>query len=181
MNGQDEYIHTLYEEYFDDVYHYLLYFTNSKTDAEDLTQDTFIKVLKNYDSFRQESSMKTWILSIARRTAIDHYRRKKLISILPSILSDISKSKDFFPEAEMDHCEDWAILQKALLTLKPDYRNVVILRGLKEFSIKETAEVLNWKESKVKTDYHRAIKLLKESLSKSNEGVVIFNEQRSAR
>lgn len=70
---------------------------------------------------------------------------------------------------------------KALLTLKPDYRNVVILRGLKEFSIKETAEVLNWKESKVKTDYHRAIKLLKESLSKSNEGVVIFNEQRSAR
>jgi len=181
LSDREEYIDVLYEKYFDDVYQYLLYFTNSKTEAEDLTQDTFIKVIKHYDSFRQQSSVKTWIISIAKRTAIDHYRKKKFISILPSILTDMRKSEDFIPEAEMDQNEDWAVLQKALLKLKPEYRNVVILRGLKEYSVKETAEILDWKESKVKVDYHRAIKLLKKYLNKSNEGVVIFNEQKNAR
>lgn len=181
MSDRNEIIHELYEQHFDDVYHYLLYFTNSKSEAEDLTQDTFIKVLKSYDSFRQQSSLKTWILSIARRTAIDHYRKKKMISILPSILTDMRKSEDYIPEEEMVHNHDWGVLQKALIQLKPDYRNVIILRGLKEYSIKETAEVLGWKESKVKVDYHRAIKLLKKYVNNSNEGGVIFNEQENVR
>ena len=181
MSDRNEIIHELYEQHFDDVYHYLLYFTNSKSEAEDLTQDTFIKVLKSYDSFRQQSSLKTWILSIARRTAIDHYRKKKMISILPSILTDMRKSEDYIPEEEMVHNQDWGILQKALIQLKPDYRNVIILRGLKEYSIKETSEVLGWKESKVKVDYHRAIKLLKKYVDNSNEGVVIFNERENVR
>lgn len=181
MSERNEVIEKLYEQHFDDVYHYLLYFTNSKTEAEDLTQDTFIKVFKAYETFRQESSLKTWILSIARRTAIDHYRKKKMISILPSILTDSRKSEDFIPEEEMVQTHDWGVLQKALIQLKPDYRNVVILRGLKEYSIKETAEVLGWKESKVKVDYHRAIKLLKKYVNDSNEGVVIFNERENVR
>ncbi|MGG3563242.1 RNA polymerase sigma factor [Neobacillus rhizosphaerae] len=181
MSDRNEIIHELYEQHFDDVYHYLLYFTNSKSEAEDLTQDTFIKVLKSYDSFRQQSSLKTWILSIARRTAIDHYRKKKMISILPSILTDIRKSEDYIPEEEMVHNHDWSVLQKALIQLKPDYRNVIILRGLKEYSIKETAEVLGWKESKVKVDYHRAIKLLKKYVNNFNDGVVIFNERENVR
>ncbi|MEH7440623.1 RNA polymerase sigma factor [Neobacillus drentensis] len=181
MSDRNEIIHELYEQHFDDVYHYLLYFTNSKSEAEDLTQDTFIKVLKSYDSFRQQSSLKTWILSIARRTAIDHYRKKKMISILPSILTDMRKSEAYIPEEEMVHNHDWGVLQKALIQLKPDYRNVIILRGLKEYSIKETAEVLGWKESKVKVDYHRAIKLLKKYVNNSNEGEVIFNERENVR
>jgi RNA polymerase sigma-70 factor, ECF subfamily len=181
LSDRNEIIHELYEQHFDDVYHYLLYFTNSKSEAEDLTQDTFIKVLKSYDSFRQQSSLKTWILSIARRTAIDHYRKKKMISILPSLLTDMRKSEDYIPEEVMVHNHDWGVLQKALIQLKPDYRNVIILRGLKEYTIKETAEVLGWKESKVKVDYHRAIKLLKKYVNNSNEGVVIFNERENIR
>lgn len=69
--------------------------------------------------------------------------------------------------------EAWKVLQAALLTLKPDHRNVVILRGLKEYSIKETAEILYWKESKVKVDYHRALNLLKKKLMIVNEGAII--------
>jgi RNA polymerase sigma-70 factor, ECF subfamily len=176
LHDRREYIQELYEQYFDDVYHYLLYFTNSTIEAEDLTQETFIKVMRNYEGFRQQSSLKTWILTIAKRTAIDNYRKKKIISILPSILDNTSKSEDFIPEDEVNHNENWVLLQKALLKLKPDYRNVVILRGLKEYSVKETAEILDWKESKVKVDYHRAVKLMKKYLYKSSEGVVIFSE-----
>ncbi|TLS37210.1 RNA polymerase sigma factor [Pseudalkalibacillus caeni] len=179
MGDTGESIQDIYEKYFHDVYQYLLYFTNSRSEAEDLTQDTFLKVIKSYNSFTHKSSLKTWILSIASRTAIDHYRKRKLISILPEKLTNLYKSNDGNPDEEIEHTEDWAVLQKALSTLKADFRNVVILRGLKECSIKETAEILNWKESKVKVDYHRAIRQMKKMLEKSNEGVVVFNEQKT--
>jgi RNA polymerase sigma-70 factor, ECF subfamily len=171
-------LHDIYESYFQDVYHYLLYFTDSQSEAEDLTQDTFIKVFKSYERFEHRSSVKTWILSIARRTAVDHYRKRKIISILPNVIGQLGKSNEGNPDTELDHKDDWETLQKALSALKPDYRNVVILRGIKEYSVRETAEILDWKESKVKVDFHRAIKMLKNQLSKSSEGVVIFNEQK---
>ncbi|WP_442593868.1 RNA polymerase sigma factor [Neobacillus sp. D3-1R] len=165
----------LYEEYFDDVYQYLLYFTNNQYEAEDLTQETFIRVFKNYHYFKKQSSIKTWIFSIAKHVAIDQYRKHKLISIFPEFLLQTRKSQLGNPEREMENKADWKVLQEALSKLKPHYRNVVILRGLKECSVKETAEILNWKESKVKVNYHRALKLLKNHL-KSDEGGVMYEE-----
>ncbi|WP_409291770.1 RNA polymerase sigma factor [Peribacillus sp. SCS-37] len=170
-------IEDIYEKHFDDVYHYLLYFTNSRAESEDLAQETFIKVMEHYPSFRGNSSLKTWILAIARRTAIDSYRKKKLVSLVPGLPASLQKSPDYIPEEYTDHSSDWMILQKALGRLKPNYRNVVILRGLKEYSVRDTASILGWKESKVKVDYHRALKQLQKFLGKTNEGVVILNEQ----
>ncbi|WP_059171970.1 RNA polymerase sigma factor [Bacillus sp. FJAT-27445] len=168
-----------YNKYFDDVYHYLLFFTNNKNEAEDLTQDTFLKVLKNLHSFNYKSSVKTWILSIAKHTCIDHYRKRKIISILPNILMNTQVSKEGIPESKINTNSDWELLQKTLTTLKPHYRSVVILRGLKEYSIRETAEILNCKESKVKVDYHRAIQLMKKNIGSVGEGVVFSYEQES--
>jgi RNA polymerase sigma-70 factor, ECF subfamily len=166
----------LYDIYFDEVYYYLIHFSGNQSEAEDLTQETFIKILSAYKRFDHNSSIKTWIFSIARHTAIDYYRKKKMISLLPDMLHHLTTNVGN-PEGELDHIQDWEILQHALLKLKPDYRNVVIFRGLKEYSIKETAAILSWKESKVKVDYHRAIKLLKAELHKSNEGMVMLREQ----
>lgn len=176
MNGESHLLpFELYEHYFDDVYQYLLYFTNNQQEAEDLTQETFIRVFKNYQYFKMKSSIKTWIFSIAKHVAIDQYRKNKLISIFPDFLLQTRKSQIGNPEKEIENKTDWELLQEALLKLKPHYRNVVILRGIKEYSVNETAEILNWKESKVKVDYHRALKLLKKYL-KSDEGGVIYEE-----
>jgi RNA polymerase sigma-70 factor, ECF subfamily len=152
----------LYDLYFYDVYQYLLYFTNSQEEAEELTQETFFRVLKNTHQFEQRSQMKTWIFSIARNVAIDHNRKLRRVSLFSDFYFLRDKSNLGNPEHEVEMKEEWVSLQTALLKLKPQYRNVVILRGLKEFSIKETAEILNISESKVKVDYHRAIKLLKD-------------------
>ncbi|TYS00320.1 RNA polymerase sigma factor [Rossellomorea vietnamensis] len=178
MELKESNLHELYESCFQDVYHYLLYFTNSHSEAEDLTQETFIKAYKNYARFEHRSSINTWILSIARRTAVDHYRKRKMISLVPELIGKLEKNSRGNPLQELERNDDYHTLQKALSTLKPDYRNVVILRGLKEYSVKETAEILGWKETKVKVNYHRAIKRLKGLLSKSHEGEVIFHEQK---
>ncbi|MGG1632069.1 RNA polymerase sigma factor [Rossellomorea sp. NRS-1567] len=178
MKEVQDQLEKLYETYFHDVYQYLLYFTNNYSEAEDLTQDTFMRVFKSYRNFKHQSSQITWIISIAKRTAIDHYRKRKFISLLPEALMNLLKSEDGLPDQEMEKNEEWKVLQAALSTLKADYRNVVILRGLREYSIKETAEILEWKPSKVKVDYHRAIKLLKKQLGHSIEGAVLSDERK---
>jgi RNA polymerase sigma-70 factor (ECF subfamily) len=74
--GEDSHLHLeIYETYFEDVYQYLLYFTNNQQEAEDLTQETFIRVFKAYRQFEYQSKVKTWIFSIAKHVAIDHYRK----------------------------------------------------------------------------------------------------------
>jgi RNA polymerase sigma-70 factor, ECF subfamily len=160
----------IYQTYFNDVYHYLLYFTNSRNDAEDLTQETFMKVFKNGEQVQYKASVKAWIFSIAKNVAIDYFRKKKTLSILPEIFSRLNLTDKNRTEDYMEKQQDWELLQQALVKLKPNYRNVIILRGLKEMSTSETAEILGWTESKVKVTFHRAIKEMQKYVYKSSEG-----------
>ncbi|MBU9711214.1 RNA polymerase sigma factor [Bacillus tamaricis] len=164
-------IDSLCEIYYRDVYQYCLYFTNNKSDAEDLTQETFMKVMKALPTFNHQSKVKTWIISIAKNTAIDHYRRKKIVKFIPDLFLSKEITKEGLPESELYMKEDWQEVVDALTSLKPAYRNVIILRGIQEVSIKETAEILNWKESKVRVDYHRAIQQLQSILSPTERGI----------
>jgi RNA polymerase sigma-70 factor, ECF subfamily len=151
------YIEELYDRYYRDVYHFSLYYTNNKQEAEDITQETFIKVMKNLHQLKDPNKQKTWILSIAKNTAIDLKRKQKLIRFLPTLLKE--QQPVVIPSQLQSACldEDWEELQLALLKLKPSFRSIIILRALKELSVKETADVLGCKESKVRVDYHRAL------------------------
>jgi RNA polymerase sigma-70 factor, ECF subfamily len=168
-------IEDLYDQYYRDVYHFSLFFTNNKQEAEDITQETFIKVMKNLHQLKESSKQKTWILSIAKNTAIDLKRKQKLIQFLPNILKDQQDYQSPSNEGAVIQLENWQELQRALLKLKPAYRSIVILRALKQLSIKETAEILGYKESKVRVDYHRALTRLKSYLQLEEGG--IFHEE----
>lgn len=75
------------------------------------------------------------------------------------------------PDEILQDNERTKILQQAIQSLKPMYRSIIILRGINEFSIKETAAILECNESKVKVDYHRALKVLRKNLNVSIEEV----------
>ncbi|WP_053368056.1 RNA polymerase sigma factor [Bacillus sp. FJAT-27245] len=169
MNESTSLIGSLYEEYYKDVYKFALYFTNNKQEAEDITQDTFIKVMNNIHQLKDFSKRKTWVLSIARNTAVDLMRKQKMISFLPKIFNEAKSSEDKPLDSVLINKEIWIELQLALMKLKPHYRSVVILRVLKELSVKETAQVLGCNELKVRVDLHRALMQLKRSLH-SQEG-----------
>lgn len=158
----------IYNRYHRDVYHFALYFTNNKQEAEDITQETFIKIIKSYESLKDPERIKTWILSIARNTAMDLHRKKKFVSLFPNWVFEKDSDKDT-PEDLLLKKGDWDELQNALIKLKHQYRTVVILRGLKELSIKETAEILGCTEAKVRVDYHRALQLLKKEVLSTEE------------
>ncbi|MBP2242025.1 RNA polymerase sigma-70 factor (ECF subfamily) [Cytobacillus eiseniae] len=164
-------IESLYREFHKDVYHFSFYFSSNKQDAEDITQETFIKAIRNQHTLRDQARAKYWLLSIARHTAIDHLRKKKLRSTFPALIEKISSQdrKDSL-DAYLLEKEHWQDIQDALLKIKPHYRGVLILRGIQEMTIKETAEILTCSELKVRVDFHRAVKVLKKELGRL-EGV----------
>lgn len=158
----------IYQKYHHDVFQFLYYIVNHKETAEDLVQEVYIRVLKSYDRFEGKSTEKTWIFSIARNVAIDHFRKhknwkSKMIEKFDWSKQQI-KAEDDLPEAIAIQEENVQNIYNALKKCTVDQRIVIIMRYLKEQSISETAEVLGWTESKVKTTQHRALKVLRKSM-----------------
>nr|WP_253957786.1 sigma-70 family RNA polymerase sigma factor [Metabacillus halosaccharovorans] len=167
----EEEIEHIYALYYLDVYKFLICFTGNRNEAEDLTQEVFIRVMKAYSKFNNEGKLKTWILSIAKHAAIDQMRKKKFCSIFKASFFNQIQSDRKSPFEILQGTENKKHLYDAISKLKPNYKAVVILRGINEFSIKETAEILGHTESKVKVDYHRAIQTLKKKLHINSEEV----------
>lgn len=170
----------LYIEYRRDIYQFSLYITGKEQDAEDITQETFLKAMRNLASLRDPTRAKFWLLSIARHAAYDHIRKRKVSSLIPNLITKISSNDKEKPLE--DHIllkEKWEEIQDSLLKLKPHYRSLLILRGIQELTIKETAEVLNCTELKVRVDFHRAVKILKKEINLLEEAVMMSEKNRS--
>jgi len=160
---------TEYELHSDRIYQYI-YFLVGKTElAEDLTQETFIKAFQQQYTFRHEASSLTWLMRIARNLAYDYFRRKKIISFLPFTKEHEEKESTYEPENWLERNEESKKLYSALLAIKFDYREAIILRKIEGFSIKETAHILRWSESKVKNCTERGMKALREILMEGGD------------
>ncbi|MCM3690587.1 RNA polymerase sigma factor SigX [Neobacillus niacini] len=155
----------LYKKYHYELFNFLFYMVQSKEQAEDLVQEVYIRVLKSYQHFKGESSEKTWLIAIARNVAIDFFRKQKglnqrMINKVEMIDLPI-RDESPLPEEMVFQSEDKKLMYHCLEKCTLDQKSVIILRYIQELSILETAQVLGWKESKVKTTQHRAIKQLK--------------------
>lgn len=159
---------SLYDQYHTDLYQYVYYMVKNKHVAEDIVQEVYIKVLKSYENFRGESSEKTWLFSIARHTTMDYFRkqqrrRNKLATFFnkDQTLTRI-KDQDPLPEEIVQLNDEMQRIYHLLDQCTLDQKNVLILRYIQSLSIHETAQILEWSESKVKTTQHRAIKKLQQ-------------------
>lgn len=166
----NERIRHIYQAHYKDVYSFLLYFTNNQNETEDLTQEVFTSLLRSLPSYDGRVVIKTWLFSIAKYIAIDYYRKQKLKLFFSEKLLRNIVTTEGVPEAELAHKEELVELKKALQKLKPSYRMVIILRSIKGYSIKETAELLAISEAKVKVDYHRGLKQLQRNMTEPKEG-----------
>lgn len=159
----------MYDFYHRDVYHFALYYTNSREEAEDITQETFFKLMKQLDNLKDTDKVKTWILSIARNTAVDIHRRQKIKRLLieklswQPVLKEVSK-----PLEIIEKNEQWQTVQEALMTLKSHDRTIIICRMLKDYTIQETAEILGISEVKVRVDFHRAMTRLRKKVGRDD-------------
>lgn len=172
LDNLEDSISKIYRKYYLEVYRFLVCFSGNQNDAEDLTQEVFIRVLYNLSTFKNENNLKTWIFSIAKHVAVDHYRKKRFSSIFSEGFFKQIESSNKGPNELIEQNEMKMLIHEAISKLKPKYRAVVIFRGINELSVKETSKILNCSESKVKVDYHRAIKDLKKMLNLNAEEVI---------
>ncbi|MFS0558372.1 RNA polymerase sigma factor [Brevibacillus sp. 179-C9.3 HS] len=157
--------------YGDDIYKFLIYYTGNR-DVDDLVQDVFLKALRSMESFEGRSQPKTWLLTIARNTAIDHRRKQRLRNWLPDKWLAHVEADEKTPEEILYLHEEQQALYHAIREVKTAYREVLILRGLKGLSPKETAEILHWSENKVNVTFHRAMKAVREILEREKKEMI---------
>ena len=143
------------------VYAICYRFTGSDHEAQDLTQDVFLRVFRSLKSFRAgEGSFGVWLSRLTRNLLIDHYRRNKLERASSSIEEQLPMLEEKTAvlgrtEGLLAGRETSELLQSALQKLSPDLRETVILRDLEELEYREIAQVLNVPEGTVKSRLNR--------------------------
>src|SRR5215208_4906295 len=134
-------------------------FVGKHDEAEDLTQDIFLKIFKALSTFDRRANFQTWIISISRNLCIDHYRsvRKERQTIAREVdTSDLQPaSKERTPYAVAEHQDLRAQLKQALETLPVTLRTAVVLRDLQELSYQEIADQLGLPEGTLKSRINR--------------------------
>ncbi|PLR98229.1 RNA polymerase sigma factor [Bacillus sp. T33-2] len=152
-----------FHQFEKDITNYLVYYTGSP-DVEDMVQETFLRAFQHHSQYKKEANPKTWLISIARNTAIDHFRKKSVWQKLKERIGKDSEETSIPTPEKLIRQEANAALYDAINQLKPQQRDVVILRGISELSSKETAEVLGWTPNKVNVTFHRAVQKLNKLL-----------------
>src|SRR6267142_5559212 len=143
------------------VYGLCYRFTGSDSEAQDLTQDVFLRVFRSLKSYRSdEGAFVTWLTRLSRNLLIDHYRRTKQERVTESIEEQLpvieeKASSAVRPDGLLDRREASEALQSALQRLSPDLREAVILRDLQEMEYREIAGALNIPEGTVKSRLNR--------------------------
>lgn len=165
-----------YDQHSESILSFILLMVKDYQLAEDLTHDTFVKAYLYFDSFNNHSSEKTWLFSIAHNLTVDYVRKRKPVMFFKEVFL-LRKDGSPLPEEIIQIKEESYELYKAIGDLKDTHRKVIILRKIKGFSIEDTAKILNWSESKVKSTLFRAIPALKRKLLKEGH----FHEKASAR
>ena len=161
LAGEDSAWEALLRDYTRKIYNLCYRFTGRVEEAEDVTQEVFIKVfqtLKSYDA--AQGAFSTWLNRVARNHLVDHYRRTRKDRVTSSLEDELSEaeqkpSPQMEPTGQVESRERRETLQSALDKLSPDLREAVILRDLHDLDYEEIALVLKVPQGTVKSRINR--------------------------
>jgi len=164
------------------IYNLCYRFTSSPDDAQDLTQDVFIKIYRTLGSYDVEKgAFTTWLTTLTRNLLVDHFRRSRQDRLTDSIDAGVREEEDApslserlediapRPDDRLASKETQKMVQQALARLSPDLREAVILRDLQDFDYKEIAQVLKVPEGTVKSRINRGRMELARLLSRNKK------------
>ena len=174
--GSQEAFAYLLAVYQNPVFNLVSHVVENAADASDVLQDVFVKVFKGIKGFNGESSLRTWIYRIAVHEASNHRRSwvrrhwREPVSMddteSPSaIVASESASTERSPYQVFEQAERQAVVKRALASLSPPYRAVVVLREMEELPYEEIAQVLGLAEGTVKSRLLRGRELLRRKLA----------------
>lgn len=153
-------IEKIYNEYYPIVYKYLCCITHNPDISEELTQETFYKMIKNIDSFRGNSKLSSWLCEIAKNLWYDELRkRKRKMTIAENFEGKSSENM----EENLIHKEEVSIVYHKINSLEEETKRVMYLRINANMSFKEIGQVLGKTETWARVTFYRGKKKIKES------------------
>ena len=163
----------LVEMYKDRIFRLAYRMLGNNQEAEDVVQETFLRVFTNLHRYDESQKFSTWIYRIAANLCIDRLRKRKNLYSLDADMTDNSEGSDWYsllpsnektPESHMMVSETQEQVRKAIDALPEKYKSVVILRYLHDLSLQEIGEVLDMPVTTVKTRVHRGREYLRKKL-----------------
>jgi RNA polymerase sigma-70 factor (ECF subfamily) len=172
--GDQEAFAEIVYSFTDAVYNLCYRMLGDAPEAEDATQEAFIRAYNHLGSYDPQRSFKTWLLSIASNHCIDRIRKRRMTVVsldepLPGGSALEIASGDPLPEDVMLRRERSAMIQRMLDKLAPEYRAAVVLRYWYDYSYSEIAVALNTTESAIKSRLFRARQMLAEQYGHISE------------
>ncbi len=154
------------------TYNFVYRYVGNAHDAEDITQDTFIKAWKNISKFDVSRNFKTWLFAIARNTALDFLKKKKAYmfadfenEVGENVLAKTLKDTAPLPDSLFDQKDTVDKLERAMTVLSPDQRAVLTLHYQEDLTFEEIGEVLKKPANTAKSLHRRALLALRAQLS----------------
>jgi len=176
LNEDDEEaLNELVKRYLSGVYNFIYRFVGVQSEAEDLAQETFIKLWKNLKKFRKDENFKTWLFTIARNTAFDFMRRKKPLLFSDfenaegdNILLDTIATAELKPNEIFEQLETEKKVDDLMGELSGSSKEVVLLHHYEEMTFDQIGKVLNKPLNTVKSRYRRALMEMKKIVDSQN-------------
>lgn len=155
----------LIRENYADIYVYCFRHLGHRETAEDITQETFLRFLRNMERYREYGKIKNYLYVIAGNVIRDHYRKTKELPVEKEMYTE-GKS---MPDMDVEHAAERVEIREALAAVESPDREIIILRYYQELKIKDIAAVMNMPASTVRYRLKTAEKELKRRLEKEAE------------
>jgi len=169
----------LIENYQDKILNYCYRMLGNRSDAEDATQEVFVKVFRFISSFTGQSSFSTWLYKVASNVCMDFLRKHKRSDRQTVSLNQTNAEGEEFvlniedetyaPYQAVQQTEAHRALHNALNQMKPEHRSVIVLREIEGLSYEEIARITGAAEGTIKSRINRARQILQKLLEKDRE------------
>lgn len=171
LNGEPEALGILIERYSNLVYRFVMRYVRDDADAQDVTQEVFLKVWKSLETFEQGKTFRPWLYTIAKRTCLDLLKKHSIVAFSSLDVGALEKLQ--FAESEDAESSREVVervllggkLSFALAKLAPQYSEVVKLHHTSQLNFREISEMKSESINTVKSRYRRALSMLKAILN----------------
>lgn len=170
--GDIEAYRDLIQRYQHMIFVFIYKMVNNHTDAEDLTQEVFVKAYEKLSTYRGDSQFSTWLHTLARNKTIDFIRRRKFHESDEQLAFVPSHVRDESPQESLMGKEQRREIEEAFAMLSDSYREVIVLRCTHEYPFEKIAALLGVAESTARVRYLRARQELAKYLHRKEGGLV---------
>ena len=157
------------EHFRSKIFHYSWLMCGQPDDAEEVAQETLLKIFQNFDQLREPEHVRSWVFRIAKNACLMQRRKSVFAPEHELSVEELPPSPEVsdetrLPDDQLQSSEIRAVLHQVIAELPPGYRCVVLLRDIEQLSTEETAQILDLTPDAVKTRLHRARLAMRQKL-----------------